>query len=206
MNDLQEQKKFIKEQWNSNLWRKIFKFVLNPLISRFIIKDPGLVNIGNTIHPGSYIYERINDSLHRDLAKKNLLLSLLLRGTISPEAFSPYLTEEGTGIIKKNIHSIEIHTREILDYFDSLDGPTFNAFSLSDVASYLSYSDFVRLLRGIIKTAKPGARFCLREFLSSHPIPSELQPYFKRERKLEKELEKEDNCFVYRFMVGTINT
>lgn len=203
---LEDQKKFIKEQWNGVFFQKILELVLNSLLSRIIIEDPGLNNVCESINPGTYIYDRIEESLSRNIAKKNLLLSLILKGRVFPEAYSPYLTKFGTQVIKNHLDAIEIKTVDVLDYLESIQEPTFDVFSLSDVASYLSYPNFIRLIKGIIKTAKPGARFCIREFLSSHQIPNDLKPYFERNAQLEKDLEKSDNCFVYRFMVGIVNT
>lgn len=204
MNNIEEQRKFLKEEWDSYILRKLFNLVLNTFLSRVFIEDPGLTNISPDIKPGNYIYDRIYASLERELAKKNPLLSLLLRGKVSQEAFPPYLTKEGLQMIKPRLPALEIRTSDILAYLESLSEPTFDAFSLSDVASYLSYPNFITLLKGIIKTAKPGAKFCLRQFMSSYDIPSSLQPYFIRDKSLEKRLERLDNCFVYRFMVGTV--
>lgn len=204
INDLEEQRRYVRDHWDSYFWRKTLNILLNPIISRFLIKDPGLINVGSDIKAGSYIYERIQESLTRELANKNPLLSLILRGKVGPAAYSPYLTESGISVIKHSLSALEIHTTNVLDYLESTPEHTFDAFSLSDIASYMSYPNFVRLLTLLIKTAKPGARFCLRQFLSSYEIPSHLQPYFKREEALEKRLTKEDNCFVYRFTVGSI--
>lgn len=205
MDDLGKQRQFIDQEWDSRLWRKIFEYALKPFFTRFIIEDPGLINVGSSINPGIYLYERINASLRRDLAKKNLLLSLLLKGEVSKEAFSPYLTEGGTKVIRPRLNRLETRTTDVVEYLESLSGPTFDAFSVSDVISYMNENNFVRLLRAIVKTAKPGARFCLRQFLSSHQIPDDLQPFFVRDHAIEKELEDNDNCFVYRFWVGAID-
>lgn len=206
INNIEEQRKFVREEWDSSLLRKVFNLILNSFISRIVIEDPGLANFGADITPGNYIYDRIAGSLDRELAKKNLLLSLILKGEVSPEAFSPYLTEVGTQVIKQRTHLLDVHTTDILTYLESLSGPTFDVFSLSDVPSYLTYPNFVRLLEGFIRTAKPGARFCLRQFLSSYEIPQHLQSHFMRDHSLEKRLERLDNCFIYRFMVGTITS
>jgi hypothetical protein len=72
------------------------------------------------------------------------------------------------------------------------------------VVSYLSYDEFVRLLKAVVHTAKPDARFCLRQFLSRYQIPVELKTHFQREPDLESKLEKEDRAFVYQFTVGRI--
>jgi len=204
MDDLEEQKKFVAREWDTPIWRKFFEFALKPFITRYIIEDPGLMNIGSAINPGVYFYERINESLKRDLAKKNLLLALLFTGKVPKESFPPYLTEEGIQAIKPRLQRLEVKTLDVITYLESLSESTFDVFSLSDVISYMSYPNFIRLLQAMIKTAKPGARFCLREFLSSHEIPQELQPYFIRDESLEQELEKQDNCFVYRFIVGNV--
>lgn len=205
MDNIEDQRKFAQNEWDSYFWRQIFNLVLNPLFSRFLIEDPGLKNAGANIKPGTYIYERIQSTLSRQLASETPLLSLLLRGRVTEEGFSPYLTKQGIQSIKTRLSSLEIHTTNILHYLDSIREPAFDIFSLSDVASYLSYEDFIKLLQGIIRTAKPGARFCLRQFLSTYEIPLELQSYFVRDKELEKNLEQKDNCFVYRFLVGTIN-
>lgn len=60
------------------------------------------------------------------------------------------------------------------------------------------------MLKGILRAAKPGAKFCLRQFLTLHKIPEPLVSHFKRDKNLEKELEDEDSCFIYRFFVGDV--
>jgi len=204
IDNIDEQRQFLREEWDSRLLRILLNTFLNTFLSRVVIEDPGLTNYSSDIKPGHYLYDRMHASLERELAKKNPLLSLLFRGRVSSEAFSPYLTEVGTEAIRPQLSALKVHTGDILDYLESVTEPTFNGFSLSDVASYMSYPNFVRLLKGVVRAARPGARFCLRQFLSSYEIPESLQPYFIRKNSLEKELEHLDNCFVYRFMTGTI--
>ncbi len=201
---IEKQRAFLRDEWDGYFLKKAFNATLNSFLSKILIKDPGLVNYSSSIKPGDYIYDRMQASLERELAKKNPLLSLIFRGKVSPEAYSPYLTEEGTSVIKQRLHLIETHTTNILTFLESFKKPSFDAFSLSDVPSYLSYENFVRLLEGILKTAKPGARFCLRQFLSSYEVPPHLKPHFQRNTALEEKLEQMESCFVYRFMAGTI--
>lgn len=203
--NLEEQRKFVKEEWESALLKSIFGFFLNSSLRKMIIEDPGLENTAVEIKQGTYIYERHIKSLERELAKKNPLLSLLLKGKVSKEAYAPYMTEEGTRVIKDKIDALSVHTGDVLKYLESISKPTFDAFSLSDVSSYLSHADFVRLLRGMIQTAKPGAKFCLRQFMTAHEMPHDLKPYFVRNTALEKKCEENDSCFLYRFMIGTLD-
>lgn len=203
--DLEEQRKFVSQQWDSRVLRKTIDLALRPWLTKLFINDPGLLNMGPSISAGNYIYERWNSSLHRILAKESLLNSLILMGKVAPEAFPPYLTKEGSQQIKKRLKNLSIKTKDIVDYLESAEDNSFDCFSLSDVISYLKSEDVKRLMKHVYRTARPGARFCFRQFLSAHKLPAEVEPFFKRDSHLEERLEKEDNCFVYRFTVGTID-
>jgi S-adenosylmethionine-diacylglycerol 3-amino-3-carboxypropyl transferase len=203
--DLDEQRKFVKEKWNTLLWRKAFDLLFNSPIMRFALKDPGLFAfLGTSISPGTYLYNRMNHSLQTNLANENALLSLILRGRVEPKAFPPYLTEEGVNVIKPRLSKLKWHSENIITYLESSPDNHFDAYSLSDIASYMDHKSFNRLLAAVHRTARPVARFSIRQFMSDHPIAESVQPFFARDTKLEANLEAEERCFFYRFMAGTI--
>lgn len=202
---LEDQKVFVKKHWHTLFWKNAFRFALHPWITKVFFKDPGLYEyVDPNIHTGTHIYERLHFFLDRFLAKESVLMSLVFKGEVNKNHFPPYLTEEGVLEIKKRVDRVRFHTADLITFLEKSDYNYFDCFSVSDVASYLSEDEFIRLVEGIYATAKPGARFCIRQFLSNHQIPSHLAPAFKRDLALEKELEEEDRCFVYRFTVGTI--
>lgn len=204
--NLEAQKDFVESKWDRVLWRMCFEFLLSPRVSKMImVRDPGLyAHVDPAIRPGAHIYQRLNDSLRKYLARNNFWMSFLLRGHVEPHASPAYLLEGESKTIKQNLPRITIETSDIVNYLETCPEKSFDAFSLSDVASYITKNDFERLLRGIIRAAKPGARFCIREFLSRRHIPAELQSHFQRDYGLEKKLEKEDRCFLYRFFTGKV--
>lgn len=204
INDLEEQKKYLRT-WDTYLFRKTFDLALSPKICRLLAIDPGLyVHIDPAFRLGNYIYERMMQSLNHSLAKDNLLFSLIFRGYIEPSAFPPYLDPDGCQIIRKRLDRLRTSTEDIVQHLENTEDNTYDRYSLSDVASYLSREKFDQLVKNIHRTAKPGARFCIRQFSSNQQIPAEFERHFKREHALEKKLEHEDNCFVYRFIVGEI--
>lgn len=203
--DLEQQKAFVNTVWESPSWKKSFEFALNPFFSRMFVKDPGLyLAVDSSISPGLYIHQRLNSYLNHHLAKKSPLLCLLLKGKVVDEALPPYLMEQGTTHIRSSLNRLTAKTANFVDYLEAHKTEKFDCFSVSDVASYLTAPDFERLIAGIYQTAKPGARFCMRQFLSGHQIPEKYLPHFQRDLALEDELQKQDNCFVYRFVTGTI--
>jgi len=202
---VEDQKIFLKEQWNTFLWEKTFYYALHPKLTRFVIKDPGLyAYVDPEIHPGIYVRQRMNSHLEHFLAKDNYFLSLILKGAVDPAAFPPYLTEGGAEAIRPRLSRLTTQTIDLVSYLKQAPTESIDCFSLSDVASYISDADFVVLLKELCRTAKPGARFSIRQFMSRRTIPQELASRFKRDLPLEKELEHQDNCFVYHFTVGKV--
>lgn len=203
--DIEKQKIFIQKEWDSPRWKRAFSIFLHPYITRHLFKDPGLHEfLDHSLHVGEYVYQRMNKSLEKSLARENLLISLVFLGKVLPEGYPPYLTEEGTHHIRKRLSKLSFVTANIIDYLESIPSSSIDVFSLSDVASYMDTKSFDRLSHAIIRTAAPNARFCIRQFLSNHKIPCHLQPSFRRNYNLEQELEEEDQCFVYRFLAGTV--
>ena len=202
---IEEQKHFVKQEWNTPAWQKVCRYGLHPWVTRRTLKDPGLyAYVDPHIHPGMYICERMNQSLEHQLAKDSYFISLILKGSVDPRAFPPYLTEDGANRIRKNLGRLTTQIIDLISYLKQAPSESIDCFSLSDVASYISDEDFVTLLKELHRTAKPGARFSIRQFMSRRMIPKELAPLFSRDLPLEKELEHQDNCFVYHFTVGTV--
>jgi S-adenosylmethionine-diacylglycerol 3-amino-3-carboxypropyl transferase len=102
IDNLEEQREFIKKEWDTFLLRKTFDVMLCRAISRLIDIDPGLyTSVDRSMSLGSYIYNRMLNSLNHTLAKENMIISLIFRGFVGEEAFPPYLTEKGAEVIQK---------------------------------------------------------------------------------------------------------
>lgn len=202
--DLDEQREFIKKEWDNYFWKKSFDLALNSMIARMFIKDPGLEYVDASLKPGSYIYNRMNHCLSHQLAKENVLMSLFINGKLKKEGYPLYLREEGCSLIKNRLNRIKSQTINLVHYLQSAPDNSIDCFSLSDVASYISQKDFNIVMHEIKRTARPDARFCIRQFLTCHSIPQELEKHIQRDHFLENKLEKEDRCFVYRFITGKV--
>jgi S-adenosylmethionine-diacylglycerol 3-amino-3-carboxypropyl transferase len=203
--DLDEQRHFIQTQWDTPTLRRLARVVLSTFFTRTVVKDPGLYkHIGPSIDPATYIYDRWTRGLMNGLVRENALLSLIFKKRVAKEAFPPYLCLDGYTSIKPHLSRLKNYTANLVEFLEKAPENSFDVFSVSDVASYLSTEQFNRLIHGIYRTAKPNARFCMREFMSSHRIPYSMQKFFVRNPHLENKLAQEDRCFVYRFMTGNI--
>lgn len=203
--DLDQQRKFVTTHWNTAALRWVLRIFFDRRVAQLLRMDPCLYRYTDpNLVAGPYFCERMNNSLMSLLARKNPFLDLFLNGTVAEEAWVPYLTQPGYESIRQRTDRLSVHTADLVEFIESSPENSFDCFSLSDVASYIPYEAFVRLLRGVLKAGRPGARVCIRQFLSSHTIPADLQRYFKRDVPLEKKLDKEEPFFCYRFMVSTL--
>lgn len=201
---IDEQNEFLST-WNMKGLKKLWKIGLHPLLAHFFIGDPLLYRpLENGVKPSDYLFDRFQEYLKRHLVKDSHLLSVALLGKAGKDNLPPYLSRLGVALIRSRIDRLSYENKDILSYLKTQPDASVDAFSLSSTASYLDKEQFHELMKEMVRTAKHGARFCLREFLSKHEIPEDLQFSIVRDDHLEKKLEEEDRSFVYNFLVGTI--
>ncbi len=202
---LEAQREYLRKNWKHNNWKRIFKWTLKPFMSRIALQDPGMyAYIEKDVEPGLYIYERMMKCLDHCLASESALASLILRQEVGKEAYPPYLTPEGIRQIKPHLNRLTTITQDALSYLEEVPENSFDRYSMSDISSYIDRPTFEKMMSAIYKSARPGARFCIRQLMTRYTIPTDLAPHFVRDEDLELELEAKDRAFVYHYTVGTI--
>lgn len=196
--DITQQREYLSKSWNKRYRSHFLKLALQS-IDREV-----RAHVAPEVSSGQYIYSRIQQTLHRHLAKENPLFSLIVNGFVEKEAFSPHMLEEHIPEIQSRLNRLTIKTQNMIEFLEAQEAESIDRFSFSDIASYMDGASFNRMIRAAIRTARPGARFCIRQFMSDHQLDSDLTAYLAREPQLERELEEEDRSFVYRFMAGQI--
>lgn len=203
---VEQQAKYVEENWDTKWHRLIYKLsIAAPKIPRIsVFDDPGLhAYVDDSIDPGFYMYARKIDYLKRGLANKSLLLQLLYHGELVEKGYPACLREENYLLIRSRVDRIIIDTEDITRFLNKTD-QTFDVFSLSDTASYMPHDQFHTTLEGVKCCAKPGARFCFREYMTRYSIPQHLEPVFVRDKNKEQEAEFSESNFVYNFMAGRV--
>lgn len=201
--DLQSQRVLLASHWDTWWWRKTYDVLCSPIVARVLFGDPAFyAHVRVTV--GRFIYERMLASLRHTLARENFMVSLALRGTLTPLDLPPHLTRDGARTIRERLTRLELVTGNVVEHLQAEEPPHYSRFSLSDVPSFLTQTQFERLLDGVVRAGMPGARFCIRQFLTRQTIPQSLQEQVVRETALEQRLAQEDHAFAYDFIVGTV--
>ena len=203
--DVEEQRRFVEMRWDRRWWRMAFEVFGSATFSRTFFGDPGFYEyVTRDMNIGRYVFESMKQYLENYLARESFMLSLMFRGKLSEYDLPPYLDPDCVEGIIERMDRIEIRTENILEFMESIVESSFTKFSLSDVPSFLDQKGFDRLLDGIVRSGAPGARFCIRQFLTDHVIPDRLRAVVVREPDLEDRLRKRDRSFAYRFIVGSV--
>ncbi len=201
--DLEEQRRFLRLRWDRPAWRAAWRCLLSRPLLRVLFRDPAFTQ-RLAVVPGRYLHERMLDHLERVLARESFMVSLVFDGRLPDGDMPPYLTPHGAFAIRQRLDRLSVTTEDLVGHLFSVPPGTYSAFSLSDTPSYLPQERFERLLAGVIRAGRPGARFCLRLFLTRPRIPPALSPRLRREPALETRLAREDHAFAYEFIVGHV--
>jgi S-adenosylmethionine-diacylglycerol 3-amino-3-carboxypropyl transferase len=176
----------------------------------FLLQNiPGLSPPFGTVtipKPAGEIYNRFAKGLARHLISESITGSLLICGQPVGNAIPPYLREDTLNELRTSARLCNFTsvTADVIEYLESSQVSTFDAFSMSDCLSYLPNSQVPRLFRAVLKRARNGARFLFRQFLTKHDVPQEYAKNFLRDPVLERELLDEDTSFLYTFCAGVI--
>ncbi|MFH1017666.1 MAG: DUF3419 family protein [Pseudomonadota bacterium] len=206
--DLDEQHGFLAKKWYSWRCRFLVETLTRKTLFDLFADDPGVTRFlpkGFPIH--RRIYESIGSYLDNNLARDNSLLSLIFfRGYKFENAAPIYLQKRYFGQLKEALKEtrIKIITGLIEEVLAEAPDGTFDAFSFSDIGSYMTDEVFGRHLDQVARTARPGARICARHFLRNRLLADPQACRIRRNEELECELALRDHAMVHRFLVGEI--
>lgn len=202
--DISEQRFFVAESWDTPFGRFLTAAALSRPVTRLLLHDPAFTR-GHGVPAGRFVADRMTAHLGRVLAKESFMASLVLRGVLPEADLPPHLTPEGFATIREHLDRLEIVTSDVVAFLHPGGAPErFDAFSLSDVPSYLTADSLARLLEGVARRAAPGARFCIRLFLVRPPLPEPFPSRLVRNADLERRLVEEDHAFAYDFVAGHV--
>jgi S-adenosylmethionine-diacylglycerol 3-amino-3-carboxypropyl transferase len=201
--DLQKQRQFVHEQWNTRGWRLLLRLSFNPLAFRFVLGDPGFYAYADPQRSAwKYIYDRMTCFLEHHLARSSFMMALVFHGQFfDPLHYPPYLREENFMFLKARVGRITIRTAGLFDVLADPAHAACTKYSLSDVSSFLSVEAYQQLLT--IFANKKGVRFCLRDFLTSRLPPLQTgNSGLRFLAELQDQLALEDTSFGYTFIIG----
>jgi S-adenosylmethionine-diacylglycerol 3-amino-3-carboxypropyl transferase len=204
--DLAEQAKAWREGWDGILWRAILRFASSRFARRFILRDPGFYRyVPPTFSISQYLRERFAVAAEHVLLRQSAFATLLFCGRYDASSALPlHLQERHYQTLRAALPCVQIVTESLLGYLDRSGSQRFDAYSLSDFASYTGPDEYAGTWRELLATASDGARICERQFLVKREPPSDIEAHIRRDRSLEEDLARTDDSIFYTFVVAQV--
>ena len=200
--NLDAQRAFVRERWDTPGWRAGLRLVFCRPALRLAFGDPGFyAHVPRDPPPWRRVHERINAYLSRHLTRESFMLELVLLGRFTEEGrLPPYLRPENFETLRARAGRIRATTAPLGAFLASDEGRAFDVGSFSDVPSFLSNTEHEALFAAL---ASGGfRRFCVREFLARRGAPPAAYATFSFDPELRASLEADDASLCYDFLVG----
>lgn len=195
--NIDEQKVFYRDQWDTKRWRFFFGLASNRLMLRRFARQRGMF----AYVEGETVADVYRKRLERHLAlvpiQGNFFLHYSLTGKYG-DALPTYLEKKGYARLRTAPESVlSLVTANLLNYLQSMPADTFSKFNLSDVFEALSQTENDILWEQIIRTAKPGAIVAYWNNLVPRSYPTHLSPKIKTNDNHINQLRAKDRVFFY---------
>lgn len=206
--DIGEQRAFYYREWDNWCWRGALRVLARPSVFRLLLRDPSYYRFIKMSEPVSdYLLRRLEGILTTRLARDNHWLSLLCYGYyVNEEAVPLYLDARYYDDIKANLDILEIKTVFAQQFLAEQRTGTFTKYSLSDISGWVDAHDFERIMLDVARSARPGARFCYRNFLTKRSLPDKLRESVRVRNDIACEIDARDLTFAFTFAVGDIGS
>jgi S-adenosylmethionine-diacylglycerol 3-amino-3-carboxypropyl transferase len=150
-------------------------------------------------------FTRIAEHVVTELpARTNYFLAQLLLGCYLDEATVPdYLRADHFETIRRREDRITAVIADVGAAIEALKPRSVDCFALSNVFEYSAQDLFEQTLPALIRAARPGARFALRNLLAPRRLADHAE--FRVDAGLSEQLRDADRGFIYsRFEAATL--
>lgn len=199
LRDLEAQRQYYRDSWDTWRRRLFLRLCVNPMLFR---RSSPTANQYAHIHRTKILNAVVNRLEHAMTAiptATNYFLSRLLLGRFLnvPDGEPNYLGRPAYEVISQVRERLTVHTDNLIEILERMPPETFNGFALSNVVDWLSPGAQERLLTGVVHSAAPGARLCIRSVQSSWLPPTSLQPFLDTGQFQSESFLSRERSFVY---------
>lgn len=194
---------FYETRWNNWRWRLLFRVFFSRGLMGALGRDPAFFRYveGDV---ASRILARTRHALAVLDPAANPYLHWILTGTHGA-ALPRALRAEYFETIRARLDRIEWRVQALEDVLAALPPASVDGFNLSDIFEYMSPENHERLLRAILRVARPGARLAYWNLLVPRARPERLAHVLRPRPDLADSLFARDQAWFYsRFVVEEV--
>lgn len=183
---------FYDKQWDTFLWRLMFRLFFSKLMMGNAGRDPAFFD-----HVQGSVSERILKRTRHALTELptnvNPYLHYIVKGNYSMEALPRYLRAENKEMITARLDRITLACAPLQQAGDGL----FDGFNLSDIFEYMDEDEFRECYAALVSRANPGARLVYWNLLVPRYVPSSFEERINTNPELSEVLHWRDKTWFY---------
>ena len=204
-----ENQRELVDRWETPVWRLLTHALCRRSVLSLLSGDPGFYrHLPSEVVLHEVLYDRVHRHLRHNLLRENPLLQLVFHGRYVWDPSLPiYLNPATYDRVKASLGhaNVEIVTGTVDEVLSKSNRRSrYDAFSMSDICSYLDVDQHHTLFERVLSAAAPGARLCSRSNLYHRPLAAEHARNLDRNPALERELARHDHSCVHEFVVGSV--
>jgi S-adenosylmethionine-diacylglycerol 3-amino-3-carboxypropyl transferase len=190
-----ERLRFYESEWNNLRWRVLFRIFFSRFLMGKLGRDPKFFRYvqGQVAEP---LLQRIRYAMTELDPATNPYLYWIFKGQHGDGALPFALRAENFETIRAHLDRLEWHCCSLENFLEN-SADTFDAFNLSDVFEYISAESYERLLRLLVRAAKPNARLAYWNLLVPRSRPESLASLLQPLKQLSDRLLARDKAFMY---------
>ena len=189
----QEQLEYYETYWNTWRWKLMFRIFFSQYVMGRWGRDPEFFQEVK-ISVSQYIYLKAQKHLQNSSVSANEFLHFALTGHFKPQ-LPYYLRKENYGLIKQNIHKMEIRLTTIGQL--AKEGNQFDYMNLSNIFEYMDKKTFEEIARDIDSIASDQCRLVYWNLMVPRRISAILRDKYKYLDTVSKQLCEQDKGFFY---------
>ena len=185
-----EQRRFFDEEWTSFAWRRFSDVAFSRFVlDRAFHKDHFAYS--REVHPAIAIRRAVEIAFRDVPIWDNFYLSYLFHRTYpSAELCPAWLRASTYNQLRQRLHRLKIETGELEQFIFAQPDASIDCFNFSNIFDWVSTENFAKLMREVVRIARPGARLCYWTNIvnTKREIDPARNPEIREDRALEDKI------------------
>ncbi|SRR5216683_6694022 len=195
---LDEQRQFYDREWDSVRWRLLHHLMANRVVLRKVYDPAFFQHIENPSFARHFL--RLAEHVLTELpVRDNYFFHHIYLGYYRSGlggGTPPYLAPENAAAMSAAAGRLTLVDGPLLAYLRSCPEGSLAGFSLSNICEWLTPGETDDLLGEIVRTARPGARLCFRNFVGWTEVPGRWRDVVREDRALGEALIARDRSMM----------
>ena len=177
LESLEEQREFFEREWNTTRWKALFPLLLNRWTFNRAF-DPGFFREVENPSFAAHFRSLLERALCDIPVQSNYFLHQMLAGTYPTGVVNgvpPYLERTQREILRSRLDSLKLVDGGYAEYLSTCPDSSVDALAISNICEWLDARGIDQLFEQIVRVARPGARFCFRNFVGHTEVPERFR-------------------------------